>query len=287
MNHRFSYLLIKALLFIPGLFPRISIRVLPRIAHFILATVIGYRKEVIHKNLSRCFKEEDVKKISKDYYKHLSKILIEPFFTSNLSRDYLLSRVYGDYSNIKQVAERKQNAIILLGHMGNWEWLSTVSCLYIDDFQVVCIYKRMSNKYIEDFVNQAREKYNTICVEMKELPRFLVKSKSFDKPIALCFIADQIPSHNNVAIENFFGQDMYFFDGYSKIAKRLKASVFYLESYVKENDYIYNTLLLHDFEKEANYDELTKDYVCALQENIIKQPFNWLWSHKRWKRLPS
>ena len=286
MKHRISYILIKALLFIRGRFPLLSIRVLPGIAHFLLKVVFKYRKKVIQENIERCFGTEQVEKISNAYYRHLSRVLIEPFFTTKLSEKYMKSRVMGDYSIFAELAKENKHVIALLGHMGNWEWLSSISAAYVQDYQIVCIYKKMSNPYIEKFINQGREKFGSICVEMKFLPRFLVKAKDLKKPMVLCFIADQIPSHDNVAVADFFREPMYFFNGYERIARKLNASIVYLNSELDKNKYIYNVQLVYKDVSALKSDEVVSKYVQLLEENIRNTPHNWLWSHRRWKRLP-
>ena len=280
--------MVRGLVFIPGLFPKWSIKILPKVTFWILCHVIKYRKSIIQENLNRCFPSQNIEKITTQYYRFLSMVTIEPFFTLKLSEDYLKSRVYGEYSEIVKAGEEGKNAITLLGHMGNWEWLSAVAPLYVTPFQVVCIYKKMSNPFMEKYINKARSKYGAICVEMKELPRFLMKArKGISKPILISFISDQIPSHNNTAVVPFFGTDMFFFEGFQKVAKKIEAKVFYLDSEVTpKGDYIYRSKLLHDFSIEPTYDELTLKFVQHLEKNIVNQPYNWLWSHRRWKRLP-
>jgi len=40
---------------------------------------------------------------------------------------------------------------------------------------------------------------------------------------------------------------------------------------------------LTDKPKDLQENELTQMYATMLENSIIKQPENWVWSHKRWK----
>jgi KDO2-lipid IV(A) lauroyltransferase len=38
-----------------------------------------------------------------------------------------------------------------------------------------------------------------------------------------------------------------------------------------------------EFPKETKYGEITEKHTQILEQDIIKKPEFWLWSHKRWK----
>jgi len=283
---RLTYVLVKVALFIPNLFARLSLKILPPIIYFLLFNVFKYRLKVVKGNLMRCFKDEAlIKKFTKQYYQHLSRIIVEPMLTMGLSKKYLAHRLQASDDTVDQLYDQGKNVFIVMGHMGNWEWLSTVAA-FKSRYDSTCVYKKMSNPYMEKWVNQARSKYGTGLVEMRSVPRLVMSKLREKKPFIVSFIADQIPSHDNGKVVPFFGENMYFFNGYEKLAKKVGAVVVYFESEIKGDQYFYHTRIINDFSEKPNYDKTVEDFVSLLEKNIRNQPYNWLWSHKRWKRMP-
>jgi KDO2-lipid IV(A) lauroyltransferase len=281
-----TYALVQIVTFIPNLFARLSLKVLPPMVYFLLYRVLKYRKNEVTSNLKRCFKDDDKVEIyAKQYYKHLSRMIVEPLLTKGLSRKYLASRVRGADDVMNELHRQGKNVFIVMGHMGNWEWLSTVAAIK-SPYDSTCVYKKLSNPYMEKLIKRTRGRFGTGLVEMRGIPRLLAAKRAAKKPFILSFIADQIPSHDNCKVVPFFGERMYFFDGYEKLAKRVGAVVVYFESEIKGNEYIYHTRIINDFSEKPNYDKTVEDFVKLLEQNIRKEPYNWLWSHKRWKRMP-
>ncbi|NBW59969.1 MAG: hypothetical protein EBR41_05320, partial [Crocinitomicaceae bacterium] len=53
---------------------------------------------------------------------------------------------------------------------------------------------------------------------------------------------------------------------------------------VKRGYYSLELKLLSDKPKTLDYGYLTSAYTTLLEKDILLNPSNWLWSHKRWKR---
>ena len=64
--------------------------------------------------------------------------------------------------------------------------------------------------------------------------------------------------------------------------------VFFVVRKRKRGYYELELKLITDNPKELNYGEITEAHTRLLEKEIIENPANWLWSHKRWKRaVPS
>ena len=276
----------RLLVFVPTIFPKTSIKVLPPILYVLLYYVFGYRRKVVKQNLLRCFKEEEIQTIEKQYYRHLCKVIVEPLVTPGLKKAYFKERMVLKNDLLEKLLDQGKNVFIVMGHMGNWEWLATCAPL-LTKYDAVCVYKKLSNPYMEKWVNRSRAKFGSTLAEMNKLPRIALEKAKAGKPFVISFIADQIPSHDNCAVVNFFNEPMYFFDGYEKLAKKNKACLVYAHSKIVKNQYQYECELINDFALNPIYDESAKKFSELLEKNIKKQPYNWLWSHKRWKRMPN
>ena len=69
-----------------------------------------------------------------------------------------------------------------------------------------------------------------------------------------------------------------------KIAKKFNFPVLYLGvKKVKRGYYEMRVKVLTETPNALAEGEITQLYVNELEKDLREQPFNWLWSHKRWK----
>jgi KDO2-lipid IV(A) lauroyltransferase len=72
--------------------------------------------------------------------------------------------------------------------------------------------------------------------------------------------------------------------GATKLACKLDMSVGYLRyRYREDGGYQMSVVPLAAHASECNPEDLMKQYYKLLEEDIREQPWNYLWSHKRWK----
>ena len=97
--------------------------------------------------------------------------------------------------------------------------------------------------------------------------------------------ADQNPGDPSAAYWiNFFGRPTPFVTGPEKSARINNTAVVFVHHYkVKRGYYHADFSLITTTPKDYGRGELTKVYVEWLQDCIRKKPFNYLWSHRRWK----
>ena len=90
--------------------------------------VIRYRRKVVEGNLRRSFPEksnEEVLSLSRDFYRYFCDLLLETFKTLTISAENMAKHCYFEADSVKlinQLYADKKSIIIVLGHLGNWEW---------------------------------------------------------------------------------------------------------------------------------------------------------------------
>ena len=98
-------------------------------------------------------------------------------------------------------------------------------------------------------------------------------------------IADQNAIGKHDPIVDFLNQKTYMLPGPDFLATRLKMPAVYLRM-----DMISRGRYHIEYEKISEPSEnrgeyyVTREFARLLEEDIKKNPVNWLWSHKRWKR---
>jgi len=257
----------------------------------IIKYIINYRKKVIENNLKNSFPEKnnaEIKTIIHNFYHYFTDLIFEIIKLESISESELFKRitVSGDQV-LKQLAEQKKGVVVVMSHSGNWEWASQRVCFAGRNFEYVgVVAKEVSNTYFQEYFTMIRMKlqkgYSEI-IPFTETARHLAAIRH--KAAMLITIADQTPHKDQIQYRtNFLNQDSGVFLGPERIAKSLNfAVVFCHVSKTGRGFYHIYFELITDTPKELPQYEITNRHVKMLEEDIIKQPEIWLWSHRRWK----
>lgn len=256
------------------------------IISFSLQYVFLYRNKVISQNLVRAFPEKsqtEIRKIKRAFYRNLGEWFAEGIKLISISPKNLLKRIQPDEGNHFQ--ELNGNAIVLMGHTGNWEWASPAVGI-AEDFKIHAVYKPIKHELVNQFIIKVRARFGAQLVARKQVPRHFLSANSAEKRLAV-FIADQSPFiMNKVEWVDFFNTPTPFLTGYHAIAQRLIEPVYFAYVHrLKRGHYSVRTISICEKGEEISRSELCTRFANALESVIKEQPHNWLWSHKRWKRI--
>ena len=255
---------------------------------FLVFYVFKYRRSVVQENIKNSFpekKEEERRVIEKKFYKHLCDVVVETLKHLTLSKKSLRKRFLPLKDKVfDEYLKKKKNIILYTAHLGNWEWLASLS--FDKKYKTFTFYQKLSSKYFNELMSLSRERFSVQAVESARGYRALATQKKEGVPIAVCMIGDQCPHEQSEKYWlDFLHQDTPFFVGVDKIAKKIEFSVFSLfvkklrRGYYKpEVRFISDGVIYKD-----NY-TIVEKYALFLEEAIQSQPHTWLWTHKRWKR---
>jgi Kdo2-lipid IVA lauroyltransferase/acyltransferase len=258
---------------------------------FCLGSVFRYRKKVVVSNLKKSFPEksnEEIRKLTKGFYRNLADITFEIIKLETITKKELFCRVSVEGENIfSKIYENKQGVVVVMSHTANWEWISQRVCFegkVFDDVGVIA--KEMSNPYFEGYFTNIRMQLQHGIAEIipfTETAKYLALTRH--KRSMIIAIADQSPHINQIKFRMpFLNQDTGIFLGPERIARSLNyALVFCHVQRTGRGYYKISFELLSETPKEtADYD-ITRAHVKMLEDDIIKSPEAWLWSHRRWK----
>lgn len=249
--------------------------------------VIGYRKKVVTENLRNSFpqkSEKEIAEIRKNFYRYLCDMSLEVPKTLTISSTSMIKHCSLDEPSIllmKKLYEEKKNCILVLGHIGNWEWGGNTFSLICRQ-QLYVIYHPLENKYFNDFFIRLRTRFNTKLIEMKDTFRVMAVKKN--EVNATAFIADQTPRPENAYWTTFLNQDTPVFWGTEKIARKLNYPIVYVNMQrIKRGYYKMTAEMLCENPSLTSEGEISELHTKKLEECILTDPGIWLWSHKRWK----
>lgn len=258
---------------------------LSSLLYYLAYYVIGYRKKVVFTNIRNAFPaytELQIETIAKKFYRHLFDVFLETFKLLAFPANNLYKRgVFHNLEVIQPFIDKQQSFIILLGHMGNWEWLPNIWLLKTK-VPINGIYHKLSNPFFEWLTYKLRSGLGMKLFTMENTLRDMVAIRN--KFTTTGFIADQTPSAQNAHWLTFLNQDTPVFMGAEKIAKKFKYPVVYCHITKPRRGYYECRLELICEDAGTTQDfYVTNMFHKKLEEDIIKQPEIWLWSHRRWK----
>lgn len=255
-------------------------------AAFLSYYIFRYRKKTVRSNLERSFPEKsthELKKIEISFHKQFFQVWVETLKGFGFDKHEILKRV--DIKGIELLnrhLEKNETAILMSGHVGNWEWTgSAISSALAGQFTV--LFKPIKSQVFNGLMGEIRSGSGIKVVSKDAALRYLLKSKN--QPQIIGIINDQNPSKGaDKYWLHFLNQETPFYAAAEKFSKAMEYPVYYADmKRVKKGYYHTEIIKLSDGGPEISLGEVLKKYVTQLEATITANPSDYLWSHKRWK----
>ena len=241
-------------------------------------------KKIIYSNLSNAFpnlSEFEKNKITKSMWCNYGKILAEYVFIKNFRDTKLKQNVIVKGQEIlEKIQINKKPVIFISGHFNNFELMA----MHIDKsgIDLAAIYRPLNNKYLNKIMEKIRRSY--ICSKQvkKGIAGTKLLLKYFRKGTSIALMIDQRVSQGIKS--NFFNKQASTTSIPAQFIKKFKCDVvpIYIERINNINFKIKINKLIK-FSDSSSVEIITNDLNKVLQEMIIKNPDQWIWTHDRWK----
>lgn len=259
---------------------------------FLLFHVIRYRRRLVHKNFKDSYPDlsHDVRRrMERRFYLHFCDIVVESIMYFAISEKEMRRRM--QFINVEQInesARRGKTCGVYLGHYANWEWISSLP-LWLDPdlIKVVQLYHPLENKVFGKLIGYTRQRFGGKNIPVNESLRHIVRYRREGKPLAIGFIADQVPHWPNIHHwVPFLNHPLTpVFTGPERLMRQLDMDVYYLDvRQVRRGYYTAELRLITDQPTQHPEFWITEQYNRLLEQTINTNPPLWLWSHNRWKR---
>jgi KDO2-lipid IV(A) lauroyltransferase len=289
--NKLLYHIVYALTFPLALLPFRILYFLSDVLYYFVYYAARYRRKLVRKNLRNSFPESSSKellKIEKTFYHHFCDYFFETLKLLNIS-DARMKRhfVFKNEELVQYFLKQGKPVILLLGHFGNWEWVTSITLWMKNDENLVIgeVYRPLKNKVSDLFFRRLRKRFHSSGFLKDEVYRDILTMQKNGKNWLLGFMSDQRPSKRNAQHwMQFMNQDTPALAGTEKIAKHTRAVVCYLDiTCVKRSYYEGKVKLITENPTETQEFEITEKYMQALEKTIRKHPAGYLWTHNRWK----
>lgn len=261
---------------------------------------IGYRRDVVMVNLARSFpqkKWKEIRKISKDFYRHFGEIVAEAvWFGGCRGRVQRLtdSRIFvlKNPELLQEYYRNSSNVMIVTSHFGNWELFGSIVNSLPEDSEIqtndfVVVYKQLKSQFWNKFLADNRcavlhefEGYT----ESKQVLRYALAHKNERK--IYVFPNDQFPYRGAARYEvpQFMNQKTQAMIGGVALASKLGMSVLYCGmNRVGRGKYEICFEPICEDASKMSVGSIVEQFYALLERDINTDPANYLWSHNRWK----
>ena len=289
MGNKILYAIVYSWAKIHALLPMRILYILSDILYFLIYYVIGYRIKVVRKNLSDSFPEKtdiELRRLERRFYHHFADYIVETIKLAHISLSELQQRGFIVNPEILNDLLDKGHSccMLLMGHYGNWEWLSG-STTRLKDCRMYQIYRPLNNQAIDKLFIYLRTKFGSFGIKKNDTLRDIIALKREGIRSLVIFLADQTPSPSNLHYwTTWLNQDTPMLTGPERIARKLNIPVIYLDVRQLRRGYYDATLqIISENPKDTPEFWITEQYARMMERSILRDPAYYLWTHKRWK----
>ena len=267
------------------------LNILPQSIQHLIGKVIGKiffkrfneRREIARWNLKKCFPEKNEKEIGlilKQSFERVGESLFE-FLNAFWAPDKKLKKLIINFNEIESIVEdfdKSKGKLLLFMHTPNLDLVVRTASLFMP---VSGMARTQNNKIIDNLFKASRKKFTERIFnpsEILELLNFLKNGK------ACLYAPDQDYGYKSSIFVDFFGHQALTVKFPYLASKRANCDV-YLFS-LKKRGLQYSAALEKINLKKENVEEDLKIINTKIENYILSNPENYLWSHRRFKNRP-
>tara|TARA_B100000886_G_scaffold288956_1_gene213978 strand:+ start:1136 stop:2002 length:867 start_codon:yes stop_codon:yes gene_type:complete len=236
-------------------------------------------------NLSKVFTKLDTnqrKIVINNMWENYGKIFAEYMFLDKFrtSPNFQNKIIIKNQEELTKVKTQSKPVIFISGHFNNFELMA----MHIEKsgINLAAIYRPLNNKFLNPLMESIRKKY--IC--KKQIKKGISGTKQlleeYKKGSSIALMIDQRVSEGVKC--DFFGYNALTTTIPAQFIKKFNLSVIpvYIERLHDEKFKLEISKSIQ-FSKENSLEEITLKLNKILEQMIIKNPDQWIWTHNRWK----
>ena len=284
VKHTFEFLIIISLFLI---FKLVGLRISQIIAGFIFKNFgpLFRSKKTSYANLSIAFpnlNDPQKYKIMNNMWINYGKIFSEYMFIEKFRTSPKFSNqiIIENQSELEKIKLSKRPVIFISGHFNNFELMAMH--LEKSGIDLAAVYRPLNNSLLNPIMENIRKKY--IC--KKQIKKGITGTKEllkeFKKGTSIALMIDQRVSEG-IEID-LFGKKALTTTIPAQFIKKFDVAVVpvYIERLI-DNKFKLKIFENIKFSKNDSIDMITLKLNEILEEMIMTNPEQWIWTHSRWK----
>jgi len=241
-------------------------------------------KKLIYTNIKKAFPKNnsvEIKKLTKLMWNNYGRVFAEYMFIKDFRFEKIDSKIeIVGQEILDEIKKSNKPVVFISGHFSNFELMA----MQIEKagIELSAIYRPLNNIFLNRIMEKIRKKY--ICKNQIKKgiagTRELIKFQRNNYSIAL--MIDQRVSEGEKV--NFFNQEAYTTTIPAQLAKKFDMPIvpIFIER-VNDTNFKIKISKPVNFLKSDSIKDITSKLNVIIEEMILKNPTQWIWSHNRWK----
>ena len=225
--------------------------------------------------------EKNIEIITNKMWKNYGRILSEYVFIKNFrnSNNENIIKVEGQ-EILNDIKETNKPVVFVSGHFSNFEFMAMQ--IEKSGINLAAIYRPLNNIFLNKIMERIRKKY--ICKEQIRKGRSGTREllEFFKKNYSIAIMIDQRVSEGIKS--NFFGQEALTTTIPAQLVKKFGCKI--VPVYIERIQNTFFKIKINKpiiYDKNSSIEEITLDLNKNLENMILNNPNQWIWSHNRWK----
>lgn len=225
-------------------------------------------------------------KVIRDNFKNLGKTFSEvvKLYYNRGGRIVDAVEIEG-VEHVRDALMKGKGILIITGHCGNWELMAITAAVKVQAISVVA--RPVDNSYINIFMERVRKKYGNGVIYKRGALKPILHALKNNEIVGI--LMDQAVKRDEGFVMDFLGIGAWTMKMPALIARKTGAAV--LPVFIHRTEKGHKITVNPAVELSAQQDrdaavvEDTKRFSWYIEEYIRQHPTEWLWIHKRWKRI--
>ncbi len=249
------------------------------------------RADRVYRAVRACFpeySEQRVREIARGSYRGLGRIAMEIIWLSRAEKQKALESFVEPegWEHIEAAVARNEGAILVMGHLGNWELGAAYAAMR--GIPVDAVAMHMANPFSDGFITRTRTRLgmNVVFDEnaVRRIPQALKEGH------AVVLVSDQGAKGLAGTFVNFFGRPAKTPRGAAVFAMRNRLPLIFVAAIRQpDNRYRYHATpvpIADTGDREKDINTTVQNYTNVLEDYVRRFPEQYFWQHRRWKRQP-
>ncbi len=241
-------------------------------------------RKLIESNIQKAFPTIDQQKQNKiiaAMWNNYGRVFAEYMFIKDFRNNQLSNNIIIEGKEIlENIKKNNERVVFISGHFSNFELMA----MEIEKFgiKIAAIYRPLNNIFLNYIMEKIRKKY--ICKNQLKKGigglKELIKLNKNGHSTAL--MIDQRVSQGIKS--NFFNEKAFTTTIPAQLVKKFDIPI--VPIFIERFDEIKFKIKIQKpvyFSKNNSTDSITERLNEILENMILKNPYNWIWSHNRWK----
>jgi KDO2-lipid IV(A) lauroyltransferase len=289
LNHRLQYFIVRLLAILSTALP---VELSHRIAcgfGTLTYWILGKRRKVALENIGRAFGDslplQRKKEIARSAFQSAALSMMELFTVEKIKKEaWTRFKLVGN-EFLEEAFLKEQGVVLVISHLGSWEYLSFLPYLTKHPWSVVV--KNIKNPYLDKAIDSMRRVMTVNPISKDNSVRAIFQELKAGHGVGI--LVDQWAGNDGLWVD-FFDAKTSTTSIPARLSEKtgcalisaccLRTTPGHYEIHIEKP-------IVHHMDRPGWENTITKDLNEVLERQILGNPEQWLWGHRRWKDKPA